>query len=934
MRKHLLIIAFTLAACFSVNAESVSASFAASKAATFLHLKSDSQLLLMKSPYETFYLFSIDGGGFVIVSADNRVLPILGYSLQSNLDVDNLPANLAAWLDGYDKQIRAVMEDASLPVHPGWQQASPKSSLEGYDSIAGPLMTTTWGQSPFYNDLCPQINGEGVEAGCIATAMAQIMKYWNWPDVGVGQHSYNSAYAGTQSADFSTTHYDWANMPNSLTSSSTPAQVNAVATLMYHCGVAVDMDYNTLLNSGSGAFAIMSNHGLNYPCAENALRNNFKYSPSLVSLQRRNFSNDEWADMMKNEIDHRRPILYCGVSVALGYGHAFVCDGYDTNGYFHFNWGWSGDDDGFFSLSDISPTFYSFNANQTAVIGIEPDTLYGSNATCTVSAFSLDTTFGTVSGGGTFTYRDTVTLRATPAAGRRFLHWSNGSSNNPYPFLAHNDSLTAFFTGDYAENNDTISYTGTNTDNVGLFAFSSSYRIGIKLTPSLLSGHEYLTAIDFYHYTGQFVLYIHRGGDNAPGPIVYTQPFEIGPGSTRWHRAQLETPMPIDTNNDLWITVRTLSDRTLLGAKDINVPNGNWVSQDNGSTWLNLNEATDLNSRDDSTICWFIRCITSHDSADTPVTPTAFITAPEKGNIGDTLQMELIHSSASTAEWQFGDASYSQVANDTAYVVWNTVGLHTVIANVTNPHGSASVDISLPINDCYTPVNTFPYQLTFNEQDEYMRLCWEIYNYGEGQSYIIESGDFSAIISDRDDDRYVSPLFDLSGDLNYWLQLQHITPEGFDITVEVSQGGVDSSDFVPIYTLPALGQSVTTPPINLSEHYHGDPIRVAIRMRNPYDYPSVFHLESLRIWGNSAGIDAADNAILTVSPNPANQKVMVELPELGGTLTLFDATGRQLVQRTAVETKTTLDVHTLPQGVYLLQYTSPRGTITKRLIVQ
>lgn len=112
------------------------------------------------------------------------------------------------------------------------------------------------------------------------------MKYWNWPDVGVGQHSYNSAYAGTLSADFSTTHYDWANMPNSLTSSSTPAQVNAVATLMYQCGVAVDMDYNTLLNNGSGAYALMYNHGLNHHCAENALRNNFKYTPSLVSLHR------------------------------------------------------------------------------------------------------------------------------------------------------------------------------------------------------------------------------------------------------------------------------------------------------------------------------------------------------------------------------------------------------------------------------------------------------------------------------------------------------------------------------------------------------------------------------------------------------------------------------------------------------------------------
>ena len=196
----------------------------------------------MKSPYETFYLFSIDGGGFVIVSADNRVLPILGYSLQSNLDVDNLPANLAAWLDGYDKQIRAVMEDASLPVDSGWQQASPKSGVEGYDSIAGPLMTTTWGQSPLYNDLCPEFYGVRCEAGCVATSMAQIMKYWNWPDVGVGQHSYNSAHAGTQSADFSTTHYDWAHMPVSLTAVSDSADLAAIATLLFHCGVAVDMD--------------------------------------------------------------------------------------------------------------------------------------------------------------------------------------------------------------------------------------------------------------------------------------------------------------------------------------------------------------------------------------------------------------------------------------------------------------------------------------------------------------------------------------------------------------------------------------------------------------------------------------------------------------------------------------------------------------------
>ena len=125
MRKYLLVITLTLATTFFANAESVSKSVAASKAATFLQLKSESQLQLLKSPYETFYLFAIDGGGFVIVSADNRVQPILGYSLQSNFDVDNIPSNLAAWLDDYDRQIHAAMEDATLPVHAGWQQQDP-----------------------------------------------------------------------------------------------------------------------------------------------------------------------------------------------------------------------------------------------------------------------------------------------------------------------------------------------------------------------------------------------------------------------------------------------------------------------------------------------------------------------------------------------------------------------------------------------------------------------------------------------------------------------------------------------------------------------------------------------------------------------------------------------------------------------------------------
>jgi hypothetical protein len=376
---------------------------------------------------------------------------------------------------------------------------------------------------------------------------------------------------------------------------------------------------------------------------------------------------------------------------------------------------------------------------------------------------------------------------------------------------------------------------------------------------------------------------------------------------------------------------------TLRGAKDINIPNGNWISLDNGNTWQHLNEITNNDSWDDTDICWFIRCITSHDSVASPILPTAFLTVPEKGNVGDTLQMELIHSTAATTTWLFDDASYSQTANDTAYVVWNTAGYHTVHANVTNPHGTIRVNESVPITDCNTPINTFPYELTFNQQNEFdilQRLCWEILHYGESNSYIIESGDISAIIGSGVDDRFVSPLFDLSDYQNIWLQLKHSTPEGFNITVEISQGGVDSSDFVSIYTLPTAASPTITPPINLSEHYQGNPIRIAVRMRNPSGRYNAFTLSSLRIWGSTEGIDDADNVILSVHPNPARQTLSVTLPDPDGTLTLFDATGRQLTQLHTSSTQTTVNVSTLPQGVYLLQFTSPRGTTTTRFVVQ
>lgn len=206
-------------------------------------------------------------------------------------------------------------------------------------------------------------------------------------------------------------------------------------------------------------------------------------------------------------------MIYAARVGGLSYGHQFICDGYDTNGFFHFNFGWSGDGDGFYSLTWLMPPGYNMLHGHSALVGIEPDTLWGSGAMCTVAAASADTSFGIVTGGGVYAYRDTVLLCAVPVEGSRFLRWSNGEVTNPYPILAHDVSLTAFFSEPVVpESGGAISYTGTDVSNTAYCSLSASDRVGVKFPASVLSGHNYVEGIDFYHYMGRYVVYVHQGG--------------------------------------------------------------------------------------------------------------------------------------------------------------------------------------------------------------------------------------------------------------------------------------------------------------------------------------------------------------------------------------------------------------------------------------
>ncbi|MBN1970594.1 MAG: C10 family peptidase [Candidatus Delongbacteria bacterium] len=312
-----------------------------------------------------FYIVTFEDKGFVIVSADDTVIPILGYSTDSSTKKRN-PA-LNDLLGSYVKQINDIIENkiGNLENQREWSKIVNNDFSDYSNKSVFPLLATTWNQGEFYNELCPvdasSSTGNGhVWAGCVATAMGQIMKYWNSPEHGVGSNSYTHSVYGELSADFGSTTYNWDSMPDNLTSENQDVQL-----LLNHCGISVNMNYGA-----SGSYAYSSD-------ALTSLITNFDYINSTYLAQKLNYTNDNWTNLLKNELDNSRPMYYSG-SGENG-GHAFNCDGYQADSYFHFNWGWGGAYNGYFYTSSLTPGSGNFSYNQMAIIGLYPNDMGAAN---------------------------------------------------------------------------------------------------------------------------------------------------------------------------------------------------------------------------------------------------------------------------------------------------------------------------------------------------------------------------------------------------------------------------------------------------------------------------------------------------------------------------------------------------------------------------
>ena len=290
-----------------------------------------------------YYAFNIgNNDGFVIVSGDDSLTELVGYSDSGSFDPDNMPDNMRSWLQAYSGYVASVQAGDSKAKR---QQLGNVTTI-----VVRPFVTTEWNQGEPYDRLTPLLdNGAHCATGCVATAMAQVMKYYEWPERGEGSNSYEYGSYGTLSMDFSQSVYDWDNMLDIYSSyydedyniipEYNDTQAGAVAKLMYDCGISVNMMYG----NSSGAYD---------PAIPNAFNKFFKYKSSLY--YRDNMSSKAFMDILLSELDGKRPVLICGSG--LGGGHAFVADGYDSNNFVHINWGWGGLSDGYFNVNYLDPS--------------------------------------------------------------------------------------------------------------------------------------------------------------------------------------------------------------------------------------------------------------------------------------------------------------------------------------------------------------------------------------------------------------------------------------------------------------------------------------------------------------------------------------------------------------------------------------------------
>ncbi|MCD7973177.1 MAG: thiol protease/hemagglutinin PrtT [Candidatus Azobacteroides sp.] len=336
------------------------------KELTLAFMATNKTLLKSTNSTVSYYIFNVErDNGYVIVSGDDAAKPILGYSNTGKYDENNVPPAFNYWMGCLQEEIEEAINNQKSSSNENVQEWNNYYTgnipiLKSTHAVQ-PLILTQWNQNDPYNRLCPN----NYLTGCIATTMSQIMNYYKYPDKGTGIiPSYITATEKIPIAaiDFSQENdYDWSNMTNTYSETSREIEIQAVATLMRHTAASVTTDF--LSDASAATMSSPARSWIKY----------FDYDASLTAKQRIFYSDTEWEEMLKHEIANHRPVFYSGLRPTVAVGHAFICDGYDDAGLFHFNWGWGGTLDGYFLTTALNLNGDSYNRGQMIIINIFPN---------------------------------------------------------------------------------------------------------------------------------------------------------------------------------------------------------------------------------------------------------------------------------------------------------------------------------------------------------------------------------------------------------------------------------------------------------------------------------------------------------------------------------------------------------------------------------
>ncbi len=438
-----------------------------------------------------YYVFEVENGGFIVVSGYTGVVPVLAYSFESSYQSENLPDNFKSWMGHYTEQIKyAAMQNLppEADIVNEWQRLSSndksQSKYFSKEKTVLPLISSRWNQGKFYNGMCPLDEdgpGERVVAGCVATAMGQLMYYHRWPLTGTGSYAYNHDTYGVISADFGNTTYEWDAMANTLQKPN-----KAVAKLLFHMGVAVDMNYGPF---GSG----MWNHS-----AARSMRNYFKYGPETEYIFR-DSTTLAWDSILIANIDNKKPLYYAGwtQNPLDSSGHAFICDGYQGSDYFHFDWGWGGAFNGYFYLHNLTPGGANFNYRQEVIKDIYPDTInYNYPVYCNGPKWLTGTVGYIEDGSGINTYAPNIycswliapehEINSITLSFDLFDTAENIDFVNVYDGATTTDPLLGSFSGqslphDVTSTGDTMLITFSTSDSTSGYGFRATYSSALNV---------------------------------------------------------------------------------------------------------------------------------------------------------------------------------------------------------------------------------------------------------------------------------------------------------------------------------------------------------------------------------------------------------------------------------------------------------------------